>query len=147
MYVGRMSFDDDDDEFAIEALYRLLEEFPDGERLRCRKLFRIVAGFFAERLDVLQITALSLSDGDIRNRTSAWQESVREFDRRAEFDFDEDDRIGYLNRLCLMSIYEETTFNRDAVRLLARACGSLELEASNLISAMKLVFPESRLWR
>lgn len=142
-----MSFDDDADEFAVEALYRLLEEFPNGERLRCRKLFRIVAGFFDERLDALQITALSLSDADIRNRTPTWQQCIQEFDRRSDFDFDEDERIGYLNRLCLMSIYEETTFNRDAVKLLVRAYDWLELEPSKLVAAAKLVFPDSRIWR
>lgn len=139
--------DDDESDFVEETVIRLLEEFADGEQQRCRKLFRIVAGHFVDRFDPLQLAALTLIDEDIRNKSALWHRCMREFDRRAEDDFDDDERIGYLNRLCLMSIHDRTTFNRDSAKLLLRATHALELTPEAFLDALRSAFPDSRHWR
>lgn len=148
-----MHFDDDDDdddneadEFAVEALYRLLDEYPDDERARCRMLFRLVAGCFDERLDALQITALSLPVAEIRAETPLWQSCIDEFERLSDDDFDHDEKYGYLNRLSLFSI-RGMPFNRDTAKFLVQAYYELEMRPEKFLSILRQVFPESQIWR
>jgi hypothetical protein len=138
--------DDDADEFAIDTLYRLVDEYPDGERARCRMLFRLVAGCFEERLDALHVTSLSLPAADIHAETPLWKWCVDEFERLSDDDFDHDEKYGYLNRLCAFGI-RGMPFNHDTAKFLLRAYFTLEMQPEKFLSILRQVFPESRAWR
>ena len=128
-----------------DVLFGLIEEFPATESRRCRQLYRLVAGLFEDRLDDRHLQALTMTEMDILAEAPEWVDCIQQFDARMDYDFDTDDETqGYLNRLCLGSLWAMARLNHDYVDLLLQACEVLKADPDRVLQLVIRVYPEAQ---
>ena len=127
-----------------DVLFGLIEEFSPTDSPRCRHLYRLVGGLFEDRLDDLHLQTLTMTEMAIVAEAPEWVQCIQQFDARMEYDFDDDETQGYLNRLCLGSLWTMAQLNYDYVDLLLQACEALKADPNRVLQLVLRVYPEAQ---